>query len=388
MTNTTSGKILLVDDEPFNRDMLSRRLQKRGLQVIQAESGKEALALIAGELPELVLLDVMMPDMDGIETLRKIREKHPAQELPVIMVTARDATDDIVEALELGANDYLTKPVDFQIALARIRTQLSLRKATHENALYTKRAELEMKVARTVYRALLPSEFPEMEQFSFGLIFEPCFSIGGDFFEIISYPETSQTGILFADVSGHGVSGAILTAMFKAWVNMAFREHASPKDALRWLNEKISEDFPAGYFVCVFFVMLNDRTGEASYFSASPDVPLLMRNDGTIEEISDGGRPLGLFSMDMDIDDDELFPAGSFTLAPGETLILFTDGLPDIQKKCGSRIGLSGVTDWLKETGLVTPQAITDALFSRAKTLLAGRNQEDDMMIMAIQRRP
>ena len=386
MKNAPLGKILLVDDEPLNRDMLSRRLQKRELQVIQAGSGAEALALIETEFPELVLLDVMMPEMDGIETLRKIREKHPAQELPVIMVTARDAADDIVEALELGANDYLTKPVDFQIALARIRTQLSLRKATHENALYTKRAELEMKLARTVYRALLPSGFPELKQFSFGLVFEPCFSIGGDFFEIISYPETHQTGILFADVSGHGVSGAILTSMFKAWVNMAFREHALPKDALRWLNEKISEDFPAGYFVCVFFVMLDERTGEVSYFSASPDVPLLMRRDGTIEEVSDGGRPLGLFSMD--IDDDKLFPAGSLTLEPGETLILFTDGLPDIQNKCGNRIGLSGVTDWLKETGLAAPQVMADALFGRAHTLLAGRNQEDDLMIMAIQRRP
>ncbi|PKL42111.1 MAG: hypothetical protein CVV41_15135 [Candidatus Riflebacteria bacterium HGW-Riflebacteria-1] len=74
---------------------------------------------------------------------------------------------------------YLTRPVDFQIALARIRTQLTLRKATHENALYTRRAELEMKLARTVYRALLPPGFPELKQFSFGLIFEPCFSIGG-----------------------------------------------------------------------------------------------------------------------------------------------------------------------------------------------------------------
>src|SRR5687767_15404463 len=125
----TTATLLLVDDEAMNRDALSRRLARRGYTVLTAESGPSALAMVGAHRVDAVLLDVMMPGMSGLETLRRLRESRSVSDLPVIMVTAKDRAEDVVEALELGANDYVTKPIDFPIALARIRTQVTARRA-------------------------------------------------------------------------------------------------------------------------------------------------------------------------------------------------------------------------------------------------------------------
>jgi diguanylate cyclase (GGDEF)-like protein len=127
--NHPKSTLLLVDDEAMNRDVLSRRLERSGYHVVLADSGAQALEILASERIDLVLLDVMMPGMTGIDALQRIRASRSLSELPIIMVTAKDASADIVEALDLGANDYVTKPVDYAVALARIRTQLTARRA-------------------------------------------------------------------------------------------------------------------------------------------------------------------------------------------------------------------------------------------------------------------
>ena len=128
-------RLLIVDDISDNRAILTRRLQRRGFDVVEAECGLTAIELIDKESFDLVLLDVMMPGMDGIETLKRIRSQNSASALPVIMVTARSESGNIVDALELGANDYVTKPVDFAVALARVNTQISRKRAVEQVAL-------------------------------------------------------------------------------------------------------------------------------------------------------------------------------------------------------------------------------------------------------------
>jgi diguanylate cyclase (GGDEF)-like protein len=127
-------RLLIVDDISDNRMILTRRFQRRGFDVVEAECGLTAIELIDKESFDLVLLDVMMPGMDGIETLKRIRSQNSASELPVIMVTAKSESTNIVDALELGANDYVTKPVDFAVALARVNTQISRKRAVERVA--------------------------------------------------------------------------------------------------------------------------------------------------------------------------------------------------------------------------------------------------------------
>jgi PAS domain S-box-containing protein len=123
-----TGSLLVVDDEPFNLDMLSRRLARTGFSVQVASSGQQALRMISEGSFDLVLLDQMMPEMSGTEVLRILRSNPTTATLPVIMVTAIAASDKISEALDDGANDYISKPVDYKVALSRIRSQLARRR--------------------------------------------------------------------------------------------------------------------------------------------------------------------------------------------------------------------------------------------------------------------
>jgi len=124
-----AGRLLVVDDNEMNRDMLSRRLERKGYTVLTAEDGHQALAMLEAQPFDLVLLDIMMPGIDGVEVLKRIRATKGPSELPVIMVTAKDGSEDVVAALKHGASDYVTKPIDFPVVLARTQTQLTLKHA-------------------------------------------------------------------------------------------------------------------------------------------------------------------------------------------------------------------------------------------------------------------
>ena len=128
MSNVGEASILVVDDNEDNRDMLSRRLKRQGYRVAVAENGYQALEMVGAEKFDLVVLDIMMPGISGLEVLKTLRQTYSVADLPVIMATAKDQSEDVVTALGMGANDYVTKPLDFPVCLARIQSQLSLKR--------------------------------------------------------------------------------------------------------------------------------------------------------------------------------------------------------------------------------------------------------------------
>jgi class 3 adenylate cyclase len=183
-----SGTLLVVDDVEMNRDMLSRRLSSRGYTVLTAASGEEALETIAGHELDLVLLDVMMPGMSGLEVLQRLRQTRSVAELPVIMATARDRGEDVVEALRLGANDYVTKPLDFPVVLARTESQLALKRAMEEIKRLAEGLELRNHFIRQTFGRYLSDEVVE------GLLDTPeGLTLGG---------EKRTVTILMADLRG------------------------------------------------------------------------------------------------------------------------------------------------------------------------------------------
>src|ERR1700751_274088 len=129
MMNARPSRLLIVDDNEMNRDMLARRLARKGYRIGMAENAQGLLELVKQDAIDLVLLDIEMPQLTGLDALKTLREHYSPGELPLIMVTAKTQSDDIVKALDLGANDYLTKPIDFPVAVARIGTQLSSKQA-------------------------------------------------------------------------------------------------------------------------------------------------------------------------------------------------------------------------------------------------------------------
>jgi len=127
--NPRTSRLLIVDDNEMNRDMLARRLARKGYEIAVTPSAHDLLERVKLDGTDLVLLDIEMPEVSGLDALKTLREAYSAIELPIIMVTAKNQSEDIVKALDLGANDYLTKPIDFPVALARIGTQLSHKRA-------------------------------------------------------------------------------------------------------------------------------------------------------------------------------------------------------------------------------------------------------------------
>src|SRR4030088_642115 len=127
--NSQAGRLLIVDDNELNRDMLARRLARKGYEILLADNARQLPQRVKEDAVDLVLLDIEMPEISGLEALKILRETYSPIELPIIMVTAKNQSEDVVKALDLGANDYVTKPIDFAVALARIGTQLSHKRA-------------------------------------------------------------------------------------------------------------------------------------------------------------------------------------------------------------------------------------------------------------------
>jgi adenylate cyclase len=152
------GFLLVVDDNAINREMLCRRLVRRGYTVAVAVDGGQALEMIESQTFDLVLLDIMMPGISGLEVLKVLRQRHSVADLPVIMATAKDQSGDIVEALKLGANDYVTKPLDFAVVLARVQTQLSLKRAMEEIQRLAKQLELRNQFIRATFGRYLTDD--------------------------------------------------------------------------------------------------------------------------------------------------------------------------------------------------------------------------------------
>jgi class 3 adenylate cyclase len=154
-------RILVVDDVELNRSMLSRRLERKAFQVETAEGGQEAIEKIRSTTYDLILLDIMMPEVSGYDVLKEVRKTLSPLELPIIMATAKDQGEDIVSAFKLGANDYITKPIDFPMALARIETQLSRKRAMEESRRLTAELERRNQFIRKTFGRYLSKEVVE-----------------------------------------------------------------------------------------------------------------------------------------------------------------------------------------------------------------------------------
>ncbi|MEE8482472.1 MAG: adenylate/guanylate cyclase domain-containing protein [Acidiferrobacterales bacterium] len=180
--------ILIVDDNEDNLELLSRRLQKKNYATVCANSGKKALALLDEQTFDLVLLDIMMPEMSGTEVLEIIRSKNAMEDLPVIMATAKDTSEDMVHSFELGASDYITKPIDFPVLFSRLKTQLALKAANDRNNHLVRELEARNDFIRSIFGRYVSDNVVEQ------LLTAPdALRLGG---------ETKNLTIMFSDIRG------------------------------------------------------------------------------------------------------------------------------------------------------------------------------------------
>ena len=330
--------ILIVDDEPVNLQVLYNYLSLRNYKIIPASSGAEALKLIEeGFKPDAILLDVMMPKMSGYEVARKLREKWCEDEFPILMLTAKDRTADLVEGLESGANDYLTKPISKDELLARLKTHIRV-KALQAERLKREKAETVNKVitdsiqyAKIIQTSLLPNLADVKTHLpnSF-LLWLPRDIVGGD----IIYMDSFDEGFLLAviDCTGHGVPGAFMTMVASTSLRRITRDEKcyEPAEILKRLNvmvktslqqdrESASSDDGLDAAICWI------KNEENTLDFAGARLPLYYINGGEVSIIKGDKQSLGYKSSNLAFE----FSTHKVDIEAGMSFYLSTDGFID-----------------------------------------------------------
>jgi sigma-B regulation protein RsbU (phosphoserine phosphatase) len=399
-----SGRLLVVDDNEINLDLLSRRLARAGHSVRTASSGEAALALLRQEPFDLVLLDVMMPGIDGFEVLRRVRAEHHATSLPVIMATARDQREDVVQALSLGANDYVTKPLDLPVVLARVGTQLSLKAAVDriielERDLERRNAELQaandrmhkdLRAAARVQQSLLPAAAPDVAGVRFGWEYRPCDELAGDILNVFRL-DADHVGMYVLDVSGHGVPAALLSvtlsrllvpvdgraSLVRRPMDGGGTEITPPAEVARELNRRFQLDAGAEQYFTLGYGVLDVRRQELRWVSAGHPGPIHVSARGEAADLTCAGFPIGWV-------EEVAFPEQRLSLSRGDRLYWCSDGIQEARNERRAMFGAPRVIETVRgarEADLT--QSLTQLV--RAALEWTGSRFDDDVSVLALE---
>lgn len=315
------SKVLVVEDHPMSRKMLEAMLRKN-YAVSSASSGLEAIDSARTEKPDLVLLDIEMPGMDGFQTLEILKREVISQAVPVIFLTAREDSESREKGLEAGAVDYLTKPYDRQELSIKVKNHLALYEARKEIETKNRIMAREIEMASQLQSSILPQRFPARENVDFSVVYKPVSHAGGDFYDVIELLD-GCIGFAQVDVSGHGVASAMIGAMFKMAFQSFARDTHSPAQLLSRINDEMFRVLPDSDFLTVFYGIVDPRSLELVFCNAGHPRPFLYRpGTGAMEELSEGGPLVGAFPG-MDFDEVKV------RLEPGDRILVFTDGVTE-----------------------------------------------------------
>lgn len=334
-----AARILVVDDNEANRDLLVRRLRREGHATELAVNGREALALLQGDTFDLMLLDIMMPEMNGYELLEHMRADDTLRHVPVILISALDDTDSIIKGIELGADDYLPKPFNPHILRARVGASLAKKRLHDREQLYARSLEREMDIAREIQAGFLPDELPAAAGWDLAAWFQPARQVGGDFYDAFPLHDGRRIGLVVADVCDKGVGAALFMALFRSLVRaLAERMLTSDGDGaaqarqlIAGVNDYIARTHDrANMFATLFFAILDPATGVIVYVNGGHEAPTISGRSGIRTRLAPTGPAVGMLP-------GLAFEAASETIAAGETLVAFTDGVTDAVDANGAR---------------------------------------------------
>ncbi len=370
---STNGHILCVDDEPINLQVLENLLTFEGYTVQRANDGLECLeTLRQGMLPDLILLDVMMPRMTGFEVAKKIREDFLANKLPILLVTAKNQVSDLVEGLSSGANDYLSKPFSKQELLARVRTHLNLSRAHTVEAENERKSE-EMKQARAIQISLLPKAPPTHPLFDITGHLETATEVGGDYYDFFSQVDGSLY-IVTGDATGHGISAGMMVSMTKSALKAL--DVRAPDVLLGQLNAVMRAVDLTRMQMALNVVYLTDDQMSLSS-AAMPPAFLYRFSSQEVEEILIPGLPLGAMA-------DSHYSRQMRTLGSGDALVLLSDGLPELIDGRAGRGGYDIVAAMVQQCGGGSSKNILDGLLGLIEP---DDTLTDDVTIVVVKRR-
>lgn len=323
--------VLVVDDEAVNRQVVKNLLEPRGCVVLEAANGLEALEVTGDKSPDLILLDIMMPGLNGVEVLRRLRELRSLAELPIILLTARAGPEETRTGLEAGANDYITKPFRREEFLARVKTQFSLVRSRQAFRQLTE-LQKELTIAREIQNSVLPDAFPTSDSWKVSHRLIPVNSVGGDFYDFLEAGD-KRMGVLLADVSGHGIPAALIVSMVK----VAFHHQRPVMDDPGRLLERLNESLRGNcgdHFVTACYAYLDRAAGILSLGGAGH--PPVLFIDYASERLT-RHRPVGQALGRQ----PGVWEGENLLLQPGRKyrLVLYSDGVTDALNSRGEPFG-------------------------------------------------
>jgi sigma-B regulation protein RsbU (phosphoserine phosphatase) len=369
--------ILIVDDTPANLRLLSQMLTQRGHHVRAVTSGPRALASARMSLPNLILLDIKMPEMNGYEVCERLKADAQTRDVPVIFISALDELQDKVRAFAVGGVDYITKPFQVEEVIARVETHLTLRRLQEQLESANQKMARELALAGQVQASFLPSKLPSIPGWDLAVTLKPARETSGDFYDVHLIAD-GRLGLLVADVVDKGVGAALYMALSWALIRAYTAEYpAQPELVLSAVNRRILADTSGDQFLSAFYGVVDPGTGNLTYCNAGHYPPYILgRGNGRTS------RSLPRTGMLLGVEPDEKWSQASVQLAPGDVLVLYTDGILDAEDAAGGFFGTERLLSTLWANLDRSAQEIQKALMDAVAEFTHGAVQSDDIALV------
>jgi len=405
-----NNTVLVVDDAPENIDLLDGVLNQ-DYKIKVALNGEKALKIAGSESPpDIILLDIMMPGMDGYEVCRRLKSDAKTQDIPVIFVTSMSEVDDETKGLQVGAIDYITKPISPAIVKARVKNHLELKEARenlkNQNEILEQRVdqrtieildlqrvefelraaqekvENELNIAAQIQRSILPSDFPafpEHDEFDLYAMMTPAREVGGDFYDFF-FVDDDQVAVIIADVADKGVPAALFTMISRTIFRSIARQRKPPSQVMTEANDLLCEGNDTGMFVTTFLAYYHLPTGRLTYSNGGHNPALLFGPEGLCREFACkhgpalGVRPGLMYTEDVD------------TLEPDQVLIMYTDGVTEACSPDDELFGMDRFTKLVCNCESLNLSQMFDRIDKDLKEFQQG-NLFDDITVLALKRK-
>jgi sigma-B regulation protein RsbU (phosphoserine phosphatase) len=385
------ASILVVDDTPANLQVLAGMLKERGYKVRPVPGGKLALLAARRDPPDLILLDINMPEMNGYEVCDHLKADDRLRRVPVIFISALTEPLDKVKAFATGGVDYITKPFQMEELHARVETHLKLRRlqveleaANARLAAANGRMSRDLRAAAKIQETFLPREVPRVAGADFAWVYRPCDELAGDGLNIVPLGG-NRVGLYVLDVSGHGVAPALLSVALcrllsppsdpSSILGGGRTEIMPPAEVAARLNRLFPFDPSTEQFATLVYGTLDAATGEFQYVTAGHPGPVHLPAGGSPVILESRGFPIGLA--------DEAHSERTVRLAAGDRLYLYSDGVPEAMNPAGEQYGdarLMGAIDRGRSGPLAKAVA---ALQAEVEQWCGAAGRHDDMSIVA-----
>jgi sigma-B regulation protein RsbU (phosphoserine phosphatase) len=371
-------RLLLVDDTKLNLDILVEGL-KADHKLSLATNGETALQVAARTPPDLVLLDIMMPGLDGYEVCRRLRQAPETAEVPIIFLSSLEDVHNKTRGFEAGANDYVTKPFDLLEVKARVRALL---KAKLYSDAVKEQLAADLRVAREIQMGMIPQDFSALEKaFGVGLagVLEPAREVGGDLYS--AFPGAGgRLVLLVGDVSGKGIPASLFMVRASSLARLLGRDTAEPERILARLNDELSADNPSGMFVTMLCAVFDPESGRVAIANAGHNRPVLLREGAPPRWAVEGlGTALG-FESGLSFERTDL------ALQAGDSLVIYTDGVNEAFNPQAECYGNDRLLRDLGAFAGQAPSALAAGLLKQVRAFAAGAPQSDDIAILVLKR--